>query len=231
MDFILTDSIKTPELDTSLDEPDVIISSVSSGFLHLVRTVSDTSKPQFAPSIRSHKLWCQARVILSSVSLVTKMLESKLICYFSNHPAAFGFWSSMPPDNITLNPANTEADQSHSELQTGIDAAAHATLNTEQLIYQIRVALVYTISSLPGEELFLFQKCVNYLSRFMTFWTMLFPDGLELSSYLNTCFYSTSRPHHEVWVPQFSFLLGLKDMVPPSEAYLYCCINWSLAQA
>ena len=30
---ILTDSLKTLELDTSLDEPDVITSSVSSGFL------------------------------------------------------------------------------------------------------------------------------------------------------------------------------------------------------
>ena len=34
LDSILTDSLKTPELDTSLDEPDAIMSSsVSSGFL------------------------------------------------------------------------------------------------------------------------------------------------------------------------------------------------------
>ena len=32
LDCILTDSIETPELDTSLDEPDVVTSSVSSGF-------------------------------------------------------------------------------------------------------------------------------------------------------------------------------------------------------
>ena len=51
LDFILTDSPKTPELDTSLDEPDVITSSVSSGFLHLVSTLSDTSKLQLAPTI------------------------------------------------------------------------------------------------------------------------------------------------------------------------------------
>ena len=46
LDPILTDSLKTPELDTFLEEPDAIASSsVSSGFLHLVSTLSDNSKP------------------------------------------------------------------------------------------------------------------------------------------------------------------------------------------
>ena len=36
LDFILSDSTETLELDTSLDEPDAI--TVSSGFLHLVST-------------------------------------------------------------------------------------------------------------------------------------------------------------------------------------------------
>ena len=89
-DSILTDSLETPELDASLDEPDAVTySSVSSGFLHLVSTLSDNSKPQLAPSICTHKLWCQARALLASVSLATKMSASKLICYFSSHPAAF----------------------------------------------------------------------------------------------------------------------------------------------
>ena len=74
LDFILTDSLITPELDTSLDEPDAITSSlVSSGFLHLVSTLSDNSKPQLAPSIQTHKLWCQARALLAPVSLTTKI--------------------------------------------------------------------------------------------------------------------------------------------------------------
>ena len=38
------------------------------------------------------------------------------------------------------------------EFHTGIDAAAHATLNMEQLISCIRVALVDTIFSLPDSE-------------------------------------------------------------------------------
>ena len=82
LDCILTNSPETPELDTSLDESDAIPSSVSSGFLHLVSTLSDNSKPQLAPSIRSCKLWCQARALLAHVSLATKMSASKLICFF-----------------------------------------------------------------------------------------------------------------------------------------------------
>ena len=66
-------------------------SSVSSGFLHLVSTLSDNSKLQLAPSIHTHKLWCQARALLTPVSLATKMSASKLIHYFSSHPIAFGF--------------------------------------------------------------------------------------------------------------------------------------------
>ena len=49
LDSILTDSLETPELDTSLDEPDVITSSVSSGFLHSVSTLYDNYKLQLAP--------------------------------------------------------------------------------------------------------------------------------------------------------------------------------------
>ena len=55
LDSILTDSLETLELDTSLEEPDAITSSFSSGFLHLVSTLSDNSKLQLAPTIWTHK--------------------------------------------------------------------------------------------------------------------------------------------------------------------------------
>ena len=147
LDSILTDSIETPELDTSLGEPDAITSSVSSGFLHSVSTLSHNSKPQLAPSIRSCILWCQARALLVPVPLATKMSASKLIHYFSNHPAAFEFQSSTPSYNITLNPTSWKANQSLSEFQTVIRAAAHATLNPEQLISDLIVDLVDTFLS------------------------------------------------------------------------------------
>ena len=44
-------------------------------------------------------------------------------------------------------------------------------------------------------------------------------------------FNSVSRQHHEVWASHFPFLHSLKEVIPPSEACLYGCINWSLAQA
>ena len=110
LDSILTDSLETPELDTSLEKPDAITSSVSSGFLHSVSTLSDNCKPQLAPTIWTCKLWCQARALLAPVSLPTNMSATKLICYFSSHPAAFGFWASTPPHNISLNSANRKVD-------------------------------------------------------------------------------------------------------------------------
>ena len=152
LDSILTDSLEALELDTSLEEPDVITSSVSSGFLHWVSTLSDNSKPLLAPTIWTCKLWCQARALLAPVSLATKMSASKLIHYFSSHPAAFGFQASTPPENIPLNSSNRQVDQSLSDFQTGLGATAHATFDTEQLISCLQVALVATLSSLPEAE-------------------------------------------------------------------------------
>ena len=40
-----------------------------------------------------------------------------------------------------------------------------------------------------------------------------------------------SRQHCEVWASQFPFLHSLMELIPPSEACLYSCIYWSLAQA
>ena len=136
------------------------------GFLHLVSTLSDNSKPQLAPNIHTHKLWCQARALLALVSLATKMSTSKLIHYFSSHPAAFGSWASTPPDNISLNSANRKVDQSLSDFQTGLGATAHATLDTEQLISHLQVALVDTFPHCPRlrEMLYLCLKYVNYCS-------------------------------------------------------------------
>ena len=82
LDFILTDSIKTAELDASFDELDAVPSSVSSVFLHLVSTISDYSKLQLAFSIKCHKLWCEARALLLPVPLAGKMTASKLFYYF-----------------------------------------------------------------------------------------------------------------------------------------------------
>ena len=66
-DSILTDSINTSKLDASLNVFDVVPSSVSSNFLYSARTISDTSRLQLAPRIKSHKLRCQARALFLSI--------------------------------------------------------------------------------------------------------------------------------------------------------------------
>ena len=234
LDSILTDSLETLDLDTSLQESDAITSSVSSGFLHSVSTISDNSKPQLAPSIRTHKLWCQARALLTPVSLATKMSASKLIRYFSSHPAAFGFRASTPPDNISLNSANRKVDQSLSDFQTGLGATAHATLDTEQLISHLQVALVDTLSSLPEAEgdVIPVSEVHELLLQIHGILDKAVSKRVGNSAHiLAHLFNSVSRQRREVWASQFPFLHSLKEVVPPSEACLYGRINWSLAQA
>ena len=60
LNSILRDTFDTPELDATFDEADALPSSVSSGLLCLVSTISGISRLQFASSIKFHKLWCQA---------------------------------------------------------------------------------------------------------------------------------------------------------------------------
>ena len=94
----------------------------------------------------------QARVLLLPVPKAGKMSGSKLICYFSSNPVAFGFWTCSPPDSIILNPANKSTDQCLLHCETIIGANAHATLDTEQLISHTRSALVDIIASLQCSE-------------------------------------------------------------------------------
>ena len=164
LDSILTDSLETPELDTSLEEPDAITSLVSSGFLHSVSTLSANSKLQLAPTIWSGKLWCQARALLAPVSLATKMSASKLICYFSNHPAAFGFQASTPPDNISLNSANRKVDQSLSDFRL-VWVLLHMLLLTQSnsfLFSRLPWLILFPHCQRLREMLYLCWKYVNY---------------------------------------------------------------------
>ena len=152
------------------------------------------------------------------MSLTTKMLASKLICYFSSHPEGFRFHSSTPPDNITFTFSNRKADQFLSDFQTGVGAAAYATLDTEQLFFHLRVSLLilFPLYLILRESLYLCLKYMNCFSRFMTFWTMLcfilFPGSIMRSGLHS------------------SLLHNLRNVIPSSEACLYGHINLSLVQ-
>ena len=79
-----------------------MLSSVSSVFLHMINIISHNSRPQLGLSIKSCK-YDPGYGITSACTLGR---------YFSSHAAVFGFWASLPPDNITLNPAYKKTDQS-----------------------------------------------------------------------------------------------------------------------
>ena len=168
------------------------------------------------------------------MSLATKISTPKLIHNFSSHPAAFGFWSSTPPENITLTPANREADQSLSEFQTGINGAAHAILDMEQLISHLRVALVDTISSLPDSEgaVIPVSEVHELLIKVLDIPYNAVSKKVGNSAHiLAHIFNSASRQCCEIWASHFPILHSLKDVVSPSEACMHGGINWSLAQA
>ena len=92
------------------------------------------------------------------------MSLSELISHFSSHPTKAGFWSSSPPDNITLNPANEKTDQSLPDFQTCIGVVAHATLDIEQVISHARTALIDTIAFVQDSDWAVIPvvKCMNY---------------------------------------------------------------------
>ena len=61
--FFLTDCINMPQLDASFSEADAMSSSYPLVFLYFVSTISDNSRLQVAPSIKSHNLLCQAMAL------------------------------------------------------------------------------------------------------------------------------------------------------------------------
>ena len=130
-----------------------------------------------------------------------------------------------------MNSANRKADQSLSNFQTGVGATAHATLDTEQLISHLWVALVDTLSSLPeaegdvtpvSEVYELLLRIHDILDRAVS------KQVVNSAHILAHLFNSVSRQHHEIWASQFPFLHTFKKVISPSEACLYGCINWSL---
>ena len=119
----------------------------------------------------------QARVQVLPVPLPGNMSASK--CF--SHPAAFWFPVSLPPDNITFNPANKKTDQSPSDFQTDFSAAADATLDAEQISLHTRTILVDNIASLQdcdGQIIAVLE--VHELQDFVTFGIIPHLNGLVI---------------------------------------------------
>ena len=121
-----------------------------------------------------------------------------------------------------------------SDLQTGDGAAAHATLDTEQLISCLRVALLDNLSYLSDSEggIIPVSEVHDLLLKVHDILVMAVSKQVVNSPHiLAHVFNSVSRQHREVWASQFPFLYSFKEVIPPSEACLYDHINWSLVQA
>ena len=132
-----------------------------------------------------------------------------------------------------MNSANRKVDQSLSDFQTGLGATAHATLDREQPISHLQVALVDTLSSLPegeGDVIPVSEVCELLLWIHGILDKAVSKQVGNSAGILAHLFNSVSRQHQKVWTSQFPFLHSLKEVIPPSEACLYGCINWSLAQ-
>ena len=117
---------------------------------------------------------------------------------------------------------------------TGVGATAHATLDTEQLISCLWVALVDILSSLPEAEggVIPVSEVHELLLQIHNILDKAVSKRIgNLAHILAYLFNSVSRQWHEVWASQSPFLHSLREVISPSEACLYGCINWSLAQA
>ena len=137
------------------------------------------------------------------------MAASKLMHFFSSNPASCGFWASSSLGNITLNLAKKKSDQSLSDFQTGIGAAAHDMLDAEQLNSHMKTVLVDTIFSLQGSN-----GGVLPVSEVFQLPTKIHDiPGNTMSKKVDSTacniyhFSSTSRLCHVVWMPICMFLL------------------------
>ena len=193
------------------------------GFQCSFSTISDNSELQLAPSIKSCILSCQVRVPFVPVPQAGKMSASILSHYFPSHPAVFGLQVSSPSNNIMLNPAIKKA-----MVWLFMPLQKQGSLF---IIPELALLILLPLCRVLMKGSFKFQKCMDYLLRFMKFWRVFVSQWVCNTAHsLANLFNSVSRQCHEVWALQFPFLHNFKDTIPPTEACLYVCINLSLVQ-
>ena len=124
--------------------------------------------------------------------------------------------------------AKTKTDQSLSDFQTGIGAAAYAILDTEQLILCTKL---HSLSLLPSysiliERLFQLQNFTNYLIKIHDILNNVVSNQVGNTSCILAYLYnSASMQHCYGWASQLPFLHNFKDTAPQMK------FTWSLTQA
>ena len=106
------------------------------------------------------------------------------------------------------------------DFQTGINEAADATLQTEQVISHTRTAIIDTITSFWSSdgEVTQAEKGMIYLTRFMTFWT----------THILAFLFNSAANVMKSGLCSYFFITPLRNTVPHSVACLYYQINLDL---
>ena len=99
----------------------------------------------------------------------------------------------------------------------------------EQFIFHTRTAVVDTIASLHDSDREVVLELVTKIHDILD--NAVSKHVRNTACILASLFDSAFRQCCEVLASQDLFLHNFTDSVPPSEACLYGCINWSLAQA
>ena len=98
----------------------------------------------------------------------------------SNHPVTFGFQASSPPNNIIFKPTSKKIDQKIFRLAFVYMFKPFLMKSSLFLGTKLHWLIKIPLYSILMEGLLLFQRCINYLPKCMTFWTMPCLNGLVL---------------------------------------------------
>ena len=140
---------------------------------------SDTSKLQLAPSIRSHKLWCQARALLGCLWLPRCQHPNWFIIFL----ATLQLLDSGPQTHQITSPWLLLTGRLISLswicwLVFVLLLMPLLTQSNSSPTSELSFLILFPLCQILREALSLCLKCVMYFSRFMTFRTQLFLNKL-----------------------------------------------------
>ena len=109
---------------------------------------------------------------------------------FSRDPAVFGFQSSSPPDNITLNPSNRKTDQN--------------LIFRLALVQLLMLFLIWSSLFLIPEWLLLIpvQEVLGLLTKIHDILEICCLKGLGIHAHIFVSLKLASRQHCDVWASQ-----------------------------
>ena len=180
----------------------------------------------------SWKLWAEVRGLLQQgTSNSQKVSASKLVKYFTSANQAFGFRAPSAPDGLSLDKSKKAEETKLSEFQTMLGAAAHASVEAEQLVSRLCRSISNLDSILdgpPGQTV----ETAEVRLRLAEVKEVL--DASVSHRIGNTVrilaagFANLTNQRRDLWGSASQDLVLAKSEVPPSEAALFGLIGHSL---